>query len=157
MDATGILPAYTGTVVSDALCAYRQYRQSRYALCGAHLLRELTYIKEACSGQQWTEPLAKLLLEIKAAGKCVRTVGGYEIGQEQHVRFFRRYDRVVARASRLNPPASLGFASRERGATPENAEDGPAEESHSGAREAAAGMSPGDAALHDRPLGAVRQ
>jgi len=44
MDSIGILPAYTGTVVSDALCAYRQYRQSRHGLCGAHLLRELTYI-----------------------------------------------------------------------------------------------------------------
>jgi hypothetical protein len=44
MDATGTLPAYTGRVVSDALCAYRQYRQSCHGLCGAHLLRELTYI-----------------------------------------------------------------------------------------------------------------
>lgn len=35
MDAIGILPAHTGTVVSDALCAYRQYRHSRHALCGA--------------------------------------------------------------------------------------------------------------------------
>jgi transposase len=28
IDSIGILPAYTATVVSDALCAYRQYRQS---------------------------------------------------------------------------------------------------------------------------------
>jgi transposase len=83
MDAIGILPAYTGTVVSDALCAYRQYKQSRHALCGAHLLRELTYLKETCAEQQqWTEPLAKLLLEIKAAGERVRAAGGHEIGEE---------------------------------------------------------------------------
>lgn len=57
MDCVGILPAYAGTVVSDALCAYRQYQQSRHALCGAHLLRELTYIRETCAEQQqWTEP-----------------------------------------------------------------------------------------------------
>ena len=109
MDSIGILPAYTGTVVSDALCAYRQYRQSRHALCGAHLLRELTYLKETCAEQQqWTEPLAKLLLEIKAAGERVRAAGGCEISQEQRAKFFRHYDRVVARASRLNPPAPRG-------------------------------------------------
>lgn len=80
MDSIGILPAYTGTVVSDALCAYRQYKQSRHALCGAHLLRELTYIKETCAEQQqWTDPLAKLLLEIKASGEKVRSGGGREL------------------------------------------------------------------------------
>ena len=73
MDSIGILPAYTGTVVSDALGAYRQYSQYSHALCGAHLLREMTYIKESCAEQrQWTEPLAKLLLETKAVGERVR-------------------------------------------------------------------------------------
>jgi transposase len=109
MDSIGILPAYTGTVISDALCAYRQYRQSRHALCGAHLPRELTYIKETCAEQQqWTEPLAKLLLEIKAAGEQVRSVGGRELSAGQRAKFFRRYDRLVARAARLNPPAPRG-------------------------------------------------
>jgi transposase len=109
MDSIGILPAYTGTVVSDALCAYRQYRQSRHALCGSHLLRELTYIKETCTEQQqWTEPLARLLLEMKAAGERARAAGREGIGEEQRAKFFRRYDRVVARASRLNPPVPRG-------------------------------------------------
>jgi transposase len=109
MDSIGILPAYAGTVVSDALCAYRQYKQSRHALCGAHLLRELTYIKEACAEQQqWTDPLAKLLLEIKAAAERARLAGRPEIEEGQRAKFFRRYDRLVARAARLNPPALRG-------------------------------------------------
>ena len=109
MDSIGILPAYTGTVVSDALCAYRRFRQSRHGLCGAHLLRELTYIKETCAEQQqWTEPLATLLLEIKAAGKRVRAAGGDGIGEGQRATFFRRYDRIVARAGGLNPPTPRG-------------------------------------------------
>lgn len=104
MDSIGILPAYTGTVISDALGAYRQYGQSRHALCGAHLLRELTYIKEACPEQrQWTEPLAKLLLDMKAEGSRVRAAGGHEIGRERQAKFSRRYDRIVARAAKLNP------------------------------------------------------
>lgn len=109
MDSIGILPAYAGTMVSDALCAYRQYRQSCHALCGAHLLRELTYIKETCAEQQqWTEPLAKLLLEMKAAGERARAAGREEMGEAQRVKFFRRYDRVVARAAKLNPPTPRG-------------------------------------------------
>jgi hypothetical protein len=37
MNSVGILPAYTGTVVSDALCAYRQYRQSHHAPIRSYL------------------------------------------------------------------------------------------------------------------------
>jgi transposase len=109
MDSIGILPAYTGTVVSDAPCAYRQYRQSRHGLCGAHLLRELTYIKETCAEQQqWADPLAKLLLEIKGADERARSAGRCEFEEEQRAKFFRRYDRVVAHAARLNPPVPRG-------------------------------------------------
>ena len=104
MDSIGILPAFAGTVVSDALCAYRRYHQSRHALCNAHLLRELTFIKETCAEQQqWTDPLAKLLLEIKASGERVRAAGGRELSEGQRAKFFRRYDRLVARAAKLNP------------------------------------------------------
>lgn len=73
MDSFGILPAYTGTVVSDALCACRRHRQSRHSLCEAHPLRELTYLKETCAEQQQrTELLAKPLLAIKAEGGRAR-------------------------------------------------------------------------------------
>lgn len=46
---------------------------------------------------------AKLLLEIKAAGAPVRAAGGREIREGQRAKFFRRYDRIVTRAARLNP------------------------------------------------------
>ena len=102
MDSIGILPAYTGTVVSDALCAYRQYRQSRHALCAAHLLQELTYIKETCAEQQqWTEPLAKLLLEIKAAGERVRAAG-----ETRSARRNRRSSSAATTESWPVPPSS---------------------------------------------------
>ncbi|HEV2705337.1 MAG TPA: IS66 family transposase [Pyrinomonadaceae bacterium] len=104
MDSVGILPAFTGTVVSDALCAYRRHEQSRHALCNAHLLRELIYIKEVCAEQQqWTDPLAKLLLRMKAAAVRVRAAGGRELSAEQRAQFCRRYDRLVTRAAELNP------------------------------------------------------
>ncbi|WP_238592104.1 MULTISPECIES: IS66 family transposase [unclassified Pseudonocardia] len=32
-----VLPAFSGTVVHDALSVYDAYPQARHALCGAHL------------------------------------------------------------------------------------------------------------------------
>ncbi len=73
-------------------------------LCGAHLLRELVYLKETCSEQQqWTEPLAKLLLEIKTAGQRVRDAGGERLSLEQQEKFMRRYNRIITLAAKLNP------------------------------------------------------
>jgi transposase len=67
LDAIGILPAFRGVCVRDGWMAYDEYRQAQHALCGVHLLRELVYVEEvAAEQQQWTRPLAKLLLEIKA-------------------------------------------------------------------------------------------
>ena len=74
MDEIGILPAFRGMSVHDGWPAYSYYYQCRHALCGAHLLRELTYIEESHPHQrgQWAEPLAQLLLEIKAAVEAAR-------------------------------------------------------------------------------------
>ncbi len=45
--------------------AYTYYYQCRHALCGAHLLRELTYIEESHPHRrgEWAEPPAQLLLD----------------------------------------------------------------------------------------------
>jgi transposase len=83
MDELGILPAFKGTSVHDGWLAYTYYYQCRHALCSAHLSRELIYIEESSPHQrgEWAEPMAKLLLEIKAAlggsraGIKVRTPG----------------------------------------------------------------------------------
>jgi transposase len=74
MDEVGILPAFRGTSVHDGWPAYGYYSQCRHSLCGAHLLRELTYVEESHPHQRgrWAEPLAKLLLEIKEAVEGAR-------------------------------------------------------------------------------------
>lgn len=67
IDAIGILPAFEGVCIRDGWLAYDEYRQARHALCNVHLLRELVYVEEvAAERQQWTRPLARLLLDIKA-------------------------------------------------------------------------------------------
>ena len=41
IDAAGVLPGFTGTLVHDAFAPYAHYPAATHALCNAHLLREL--------------------------------------------------------------------------------------------------------------------
>ncbi|MFL6336116.1 MAG: IS66 family transposase, partial [Pyrinomonadaceae bacterium] len=105
IDAIGILPTFQGVVVRDGWMAYDEYRQAQHALCGVHLLRELVYVEEVCAEQQrWTRPLSKLLLDIKAEVERAKARGGTKLSDEQLDKFTVRYDRLVRRAARLNPP-----------------------------------------------------
>ena len=105
MDEIGILPAFRGVSVHDGWPAYTYYYQCRHALCGAHLLRELTYIEESHPHQrgEWAEPLAKLLLEMKAAVERARGAGHAALGEQEQAEFFGRYDGLVRRGLELNP------------------------------------------------------
>lgn len=105
MDEVGILPAFRGTSVHDGWPAYTYYYQCRHALCGAHLLRELTYIEESHPHQrgQWAEPMAKLLLEIKAAVERAGEAGHSALTEQEQAEFLGRYDKLVRRGLELNP------------------------------------------------------
>lgn len=74
-------------------------------MCGAHLLRELTYIEESHPHQrgEWAEPLAKLLLEMKEAVERARASGRSALTEQEQAEFFGRYDKLVRRGLELNP------------------------------------------------------
>jgi hypothetical protein len=44
--ALDVLPRFRGELMHDGWSAYATYRQCGHALCGAHLLRELTFLEE---------------------------------------------------------------------------------------------------------------
>ena len=120
MDEVGILPAFRGTSVHDGWPAYAYYYQCRHALCGAHLLRELTYIEESHPHQrgEWAEPLAKLLIEMKEAVEEARASGRAALTEPEQGEFFRRYDELVRRGLELNPEWTSRQRRAEPGATP---------------------------------------
>lgn len=119
MDEIGILPAFTGVSVHDGWPAYQYYYQCRHALCGAHLLRELTYVEESHPHQRgrWAEPLAKLLIEMKEAVEQARASGRAALAEQEQAEYFRRYDEVVKRGLELNPERMTRRRRADPGAT----------------------------------------
>jgi transposase len=68
----GVLPAFEGTVVHDALSVYDAYPQARHALCGAHLARELVAAAEADPDQDWPAQALRALHGLNTAAHQAR-------------------------------------------------------------------------------------
>jgi transposase len=77
IDAAGVLPAFTGTLVHDAFAPYARYPAATHALCNAHLLRELIAVvdhhtahppagADTPSGWCWAGQVIDALLALKA-------------------------------------------------------------------------------------------
>lgn len=112
MRDVGILPRLRGALVRDGYLSYTRFEQCRHGLCNAHLLRELVFIEETDPKQEvWTKPFAALLLEIKEAASEARAAGDARLSEAAQVAYLRRYDRLVEKADRLNPPPREGSGS----------------------------------------------
>jgi transposase len=65
----------------------------------------LVFIEETNPAQKvWTTPLSKLLLKIKDAAGEAQVEGESQLGQSDQRDWLRRYDRLVKKAIKLNPP-----------------------------------------------------
>jgi len=119
MDETGILPQFRGTLVRDGFSSYKWYEQCRHSLCNAHLLRDLVFVEESSPAQKvWTTPFAKLLLKIKDTVAQAQTDAEVELSAQTKNDFLRRYDKLVKRADRLNPPQPKRKAERDAAKKP---------------------------------------
>ena len=104
IDEIDILPAYRGTCVHDGWFSYTHYPDCRHALCGAHLLRELTYFEELSEvTKAWAAPLKELLLEMKGVAER----GGAHVLAWQVEELTARYDRRVAEGQEAQPPPDV--------------------------------------------------
>lgn len=67
MNAAGVLPAFTGVAVHDAWAPYDTYTSATHALCGAHVLRELTAVTDTAPAGQycWARQAHDALLGLK--------------------------------------------------------------------------------------------
>ena len=114
MNAIGILPAFKGTAVHDALQAYLAYG-CRHGLCNAHLLRDLTAAGEA-TDQTWPKQIADLLLAIKAAVEHAQTAAQVQLAPQCAHDFIERYQHLIEPALLANPapPPVRGRQGRQR-------------------------------------------
>ncbi len=101
--AVGLLPGYGGTAVHDGYASYFTHGGCRHALCGVHLLRELTYLAEEC-GARWAAALKRALLAMKHAADRARAAGGAALPRAALARYRRRYAALLAAGDAAEPP-----------------------------------------------------
>jgi transposase len=107
-EEAGVLPRYRGTCVHDGWPAYSFYTLCRHALCGAHLLRELTFFAELSEETKaWAAPLKGLLLEMKAEAERAGAEGGQRVTDERLADLTGSYDRLITEGLEAEPPPGV--------------------------------------------------
>jgi transposase len=102
MRALGILPEFTGRAVHDHWQSYFAFDNCQHTLCNAHHLRELQFVVEQYQ-QDWAQQMTQLLLDIKAEVQAA-PLELNSLPPEQLTHFEQRYDQLIARGLKANPP-----------------------------------------------------
>jgi transposase len=106
MDDIGILPDFGGVAIHDFWKSYYHY-VCEHGLCNAHLLRELTFIKESRQfddgKQEWADELIGLLLKMKAAKDRAIAKGKSALSQATLTKYRKQYNLIVQKGLEVNP------------------------------------------------------
>ena len=103
LQAIGISPVFEGTSMHDAWPTYFQYEYG-HALCGVHLLRELTFLAEEhqCA---WAKDLIDLLMHMKHTAESSRANSLWMVPSTELAVVLQAYDDLVHAADLLHPHA----------------------------------------------------
>jgi transposase len=108
MDDLGILPAFTGTLVTDALASYTIYGEAQ-ALCGAHVLRELIAATEDTRRDPaWAQAMIDVLTEAKDAVADALAAGESTLAPAALTGFQDRYRQAALCGIAANPHSGTG-------------------------------------------------
>ena len=102
MDAMEILSEFEGVAVHDHWRPYFSYTDVMHGLCNAHHLRDLTFVHEQYE-QDWAEDMSQCLLDIKKEVDQARLYID-KLDSDKIEEFEGRFDKIIARGSKLNPP-----------------------------------------------------
>jgi transposase len=112
MNDLGILPAFTGTLVTDALASYTVYGNDK-ALCGAHVLRELIAVTEDTRRDPaWAKAVIDVLIEAKDAVADALAAGQDALAPDTLTGFQDRYRQAVLCGIAVNPHTGKGRSPR---------------------------------------------
>jgi transposase len=99
-DAINIIPRYGGILIHDCLAMYFSYLNCGHAVCGAHLLRELTFVIES-HGYAWARNMKRLLQQTCA---LVAKRPDKKLTEREYKNLQKRYRNILTRAERELPP-----------------------------------------------------
>ncbi|MCY0963559.1 IS66 family transposase, partial [Streptomyces sp. H27-H5] len=114
MDELGILPAFTGTLVTDALASYTVYGNDQ-ALCGAHVLRELIAVTEDTRRDPaWAQAMIDVLIGAKDAVAQALAAGQDALAPAALAAFQEDYRQAALCGIAANPRPVTGPKSKAR-------------------------------------------
>lgn len=99
MQAIGVIPRYGGVIIHDCWASYLAYEHCGHGLCGAHLLRELTFIVEA-EGYAWAANMKRLLQQTCAR---VSTRKRKKLNRREYANLQRCYRNILTRGEKQLP------------------------------------------------------
>lgn len=105
MKAAGILPSFTGIAAHDAWAPYDTFENvAGHALCGAHVLRELTAVTETGTDldKTWAQQAIDALLALNEAAEAARAAGQPAIEAEARTKHEDWYRQAAATGIALN-------------------------------------------------------
>jgi hypothetical protein len=107
IEAISIIPRYGGVIIHDCWASYLSCHGCGHALCGSHLLRELTFIKDA-HDYAWARNMKHLLQETckKVSVRTEKRLGDKELANLQ-----KRYRNILTRGEKelpIIPPKPSG-------------------------------------------------
>lgn len=100
IDAINIVPHYNGVIIHDCWASYFSYTHCDHALCGSHLMRELTFIVES-NGYTWARDIKQLL---KDACKSVSQNKDKKLSDEDYEALQKRFKDAIACGEKELPP-----------------------------------------------------
>lgn len=101
LDSFGILPEFTGVAVHDGWKPYAHY-DCLHALCNAHHLRELIFIKESTK-QAWATEMIALLRAAKVEADVSVALGKKRLSAKRIDYYLSRNQELLTQAWTLNP------------------------------------------------------
>jgi transposase len=99
INAINIIPRYGGVLIHDCLAAYFSYPDCLHAVCGSHLLRELTFVVET-NGYVWAAQMKRLLQKTckqvaQSPTKC--------LSEQDYKKLQKRYRTILTQGAKELP------------------------------------------------------
>lgn len=101
--AIGIWPRFRGWATHDRWASYDAYASCRHRWCGAHLVRDLTFLAEE-HHQRWAADLRELLLAMEGAVQEWRARGVAQVPLHEQGEWIAAYHELLVTGYAAQPP-----------------------------------------------------